>query len=562
MHYNTLSKRENSMINANGRSIENYNFLDLLSLDKKNTKNEKAVTKNNVYSLYPDFQKYEKYNLDDYKRDIVKHGLRKTWNSISHYLLNHITHNTFLSVGKLAELYEIGLALQDKQAKKNSGQYYTPDDVATVMSKWLYNQKGTNVCDVACGTGKLILTYLDLLGKPKAIDLIRNGRVYLYDLDKVALNICKTIILLKYGKNLEPFIHIVQGDFLANKITLPTDCKVISNPPYASINSIPRQWDKSEVVLSTKELYSIFMEKIIKQSTSSVIITPYSFVGASKYYPLRKFLNDYNGFIVSFDNVPGNIFCGRKHGIFNTNTSNSVRASITVVENKNGYKGFRTTPLIRFKNEERKKLLKTNVLESFVNNEYQIVTKDNPMYYKCAKQLDPIWRAWKSESKKCLGDYVCEHGQNVLSMPKTCRYYTTASSGLMNRNGQIVLNIKNKDVANYIYCMINSSFAYWYWRLFDGGISYPKNLLFSMPVFYDKLSKRDILFLNNMATKMINCSSKYVVSKKNVGIQENIKYPREYRDKLNKRFLSILGLNIDEKIFDLIHSNMALKVSV
>ena len=49
-------------------------------------------------------------------------------------------------------------------------------------------------------------------------------------------------------------------------------------------------------------------------------------------------MNQYNGEIYSFDNVPGNIFCGRKHGIFNTNTSNSVRAAITVVrkDNSNG----------------------------------------------------------------------------------------------------------------------------------------------------------------------------------------------------------------------------------
>ena len=65
-----------------------------------------------------------------------------------------------------------------------------------------------------------------------------------------------------------------------------------------------------------------------------------------------------NGFIVSFDNVPGNIFCGRKHGIFNTNTANSVRASITVLKKDDALKGFKVSPLIRFKNEEREKLLK------------------------------------------------------------------------------------------------------------------------------------------------------------------------------------------------------------
>lgn len=255
-----------------------------------------------------------------YQDDINQSGLKQTWQNIIHYVLNNETKNKFLYWNNFAELYEIGLALQNKQAKKESGQYYTPDDVALVMSDWFNSQVGENICDVACGTGKLILTYLDLIGKENAINLIRAGKLYLYDLDDIALDICKTILLLKYGKELEPFIHAIHCDFLSKNIVLPENCKVISNPPYAAVNTINSDWDKTDVVLNTKELYSMFMEKIITQSKSSVVITPYSFIGGNKFYSLRKIMNNYNGFIVSFDNVPGNIFCGRKHGIFNTNT--------------------------------------------------------------------------------------------------------------------------------------------------------------------------------------------------------------------------------------------------
>lgn len=507
-------------------------------------------------------QKYSIYDLSLYEEDVLQKGLKETWKEINYYVLNHNVTNKFLDLNNLAELYEIGLVLQDKQAKKASGQYYTPDDVANVMAHWFDKQIGSNICDVACGTGKLILTYLDLIGKDRAIELLRNGKLFLYDLDETALSICKTILLLKYGKDLEPFIHAIHCDFLSKDIILPEDCKVISNPPYASVKSIKFTWEKTDVATNTKELYSMFMEKIIKQSKSSVIITPYSFIGSQKFYSLRKMMNNYNGFIVSFDNIPGNIFCGRKHGIFNTNTSNSVRAAITVVENKEAPKGFRTTPLIRFKNEERKKLLINNVLETFINDKYQIVTKDNSMYYKCAKELDIVWDAWRNNSHKHLGDYVRDYGKYVLSMPNTCRYFTTASVGKMNRNGQIVLNIEDENVFNYIYCLINSSFAYWYWRLFDGGITYPRGLLLNMPVFYDKLSDDDKKFFNDKAKEMMNNAKKYIVTKNNVGIQENIKYPRKFRDSINHKILSILNLNIDEKIFDIIHSNMALEISI
>ena len=38
--------------------------------------------------------------------------------------------------------------------------------------------------------------------------------------------------------------------------------------------------------------------------------------------------------------------------------------------------------------------------------------------------------------------------------------------------------------------------------------------------------------------------------------------PKEYRDKINRKLLDILGSDIDEKEFDVIHSNMALEVKV
>ena len=120
------------------------------------------------------------------------------------------------------------------------------------------------------------------------------------------------------------------------------------------------------------------MDKIFKQSESTVIITPYSFISGNKFYSLRQNMCKYgNGFIVNFDNVPGNIFCGRKHGIFNTNTANSVRAAITLLKKSDDKKGFKITPMIRFKNEERNKLLKCKVLEKVLPNEYQIIDEKN-----------------------------------------------------------------------------------------------------------------------------------------------------------------------------------------
>ena len=61
---------------------------------------------------------------------------------------------------------------------------------------------------------------------------------------------------------------------------------------------------------------------------------------------------------------------------------------------------------------------------------------------------------------------------------------------------------------------------------------------------------------------MSSKAKEFIIKKKNVGIQENIKYPRQYRDRINQKILNILNLNVDNSTMDLIHSNMALKVSV
>ena len=506
--------------------------------------------------------KFKSYTLQDYINDIESDGLSHTWSLICEYVLTYGENIDFLNTKNFGEMYEIGLAIQDKIQKKNNGQYYTPEDVALIMSEWFDSLDGENVCDVACGTGKLILTYLNLIGRERAVQLLQSGKLYLYDVDAVALNICVTSILLKYGTDLKDRIHAVAGDFLSSKIKLPKNCRVISNPPYAAIQYVGIDWQETSVLTDSRELYSVFMEKIIKQSVSSVIITPYSFISGAKFYSLRQVLNQCNGEIYSFDNVPGNIFCGRKHGIFNTNTSNSVRAAITVVRTDTA-DGFRLTPLIRFKATERKELLQCKILESFLSPKRQKISRTSPSYYKCFKELQPLYDRIAEKAKHhTLSELVSKNGEYTLSTASTCRYFTSAFSGLMNRNGLIVLHFDDEKKFDFAYCLINSSFAYWHWRLYDGGITYPVGLLLKTPVIYDSLTEDDHAFFKKTVQEMSGKANEFIIRKNNVGVQENIKYPREYRDRINQRFLKILNLNIDDKTIDLIHSNMALKVNV
>ena len=497
------------------------------------------------------------YKLDKYLVDISKYGLNIVWKNIINFNLINKEIPNILNVDNFSELYEIGLSHINKEEKKEMGKYYTPNDVSFLMSQWLKDLKGDNVCDVACGSGRLILSYLDLIGEEKAVELLKSGKVYLYDIDEVALNICKYSIGIKYGLDCIENLHTICDDFLNFELHLPENCKVISNPPYAKFTQYQLRWEVSDVMLYTKELYSCFIEKIIKESCSSVIISPFSFIGSEKFYSLRKVLNDYNGFIVSFDNIPGCIFNGRKKGIFNTNLSNSTRAAITVTENKVGKYGYRISPLIRFKSEERDRILNKRYLESLLGSEYQIVNEDNKSYYKCFNELENIKNSWFEKSNLRLDDLISkEKTDYLICIPNSCRYFTVGSSFELDRGGKYTYYVKDKKTFDFLYCYMNSSFPYLYWRMYDGGILYPQHLLLSNPVFIDNFTKEDLKRLSSIADGMIEVEKGCIAKKLNAGKeQENIKFPSAYREEINRLFLKVLGCKEDNSILRIIHKN-------
>lgn len=540
-------------INHKGGSL-----LDTNEKPQKETVKPQNSIDCNVHLEETVLNRLKNYSLDEYISDCEKLGLEKTWDYICLYIMKSTSNlPKVLDVDNLGELYEVGLAIQDKRTKKKSGIYYTPDDVARVMSVWLDKCEGEAVCDVGCGSGKLILTYLNYIGYEKARELISRGLLYLYDCDSLALKICKTVISVKYGLDIWNNINGFCCDFLDKDILLPKNCKVICNPPYARLEQIESSWQITDVLSETREFYSVFMEKIFTQAYSTVIITPFSFISGKKFYSLRRLMTTVGGgFIVSFDNVPGNIFCGKKHGIFNTNTANSVRAAITVLNKKMG-KGFRVSPLIRFKNEQRSEVLDCSVLEEILPDEVQIIDKINPHFKKIDKKLISVFSAWQDRSALKVKDFLAKYKtEYMIDMPNTCRYYTTASHRKLKRTGAITFYIKDKEAYDFLYCFINSSFAYWWWRIFDGGITYPVSLFYDMPLPFNLLREEDKRFFSDMREFLINEEKKFIITKVNAGApQENIKFPKEYRSKINNRILKILGFDIQDTIFDTVHAN-------
>ena len=294
------------------------------------------------------------------------------------------------------------------------------------------------------------------------------------------------------------------------------------------------------------------MEKILRESEASVIITHYSFVSGQKFNYLRREMSKHNGCIFSFDNVPGNVFNGKKHGIFNSNTSNSVRAAITVTENIPNLSGYRVSPLIRFKNEERKKLFQTDFLNSLLPPVRQCTVVGEP-FWKSHKELYEMCQQWTS-SNKCLDSILVEKSDFALCVPNSCRYYTVASKRNLKRTGKYTLYFETERDMLLAYAFLNSSFAYLWWRMYDGGITYPKSLLKKIPIFFDALNARQEERLINLSKEMIACEDNFLSYKKNAGkMQENIKFDSRYLKEINQIWLTAIGF--EDSPIEKIHKN-------
>ncbi|MCL2176426.1 MAG: N-6 DNA methylase [Firmicutes bacterium] len=495
------------------------------------------------------------FSLQQYYEMIDEYGLAQTWDKLLSIILKYCTarlNGSLLKFDNLSELYEIGLAYSNKIEKKDLGKYYTPKDVASVMAELLLENEVKYLADVGCGTGNLIVQVIEQVLKQDLFDIlsfIKKGKLFLYDLDKTALKICVTKISLLVGEDVSEYINIYKGNFLSENISLPKGVSVITNPPYNVVKKLEESWRYSEVMKESMELYAGFIDKILDYCNHAVIVCPQSFLVADKFSKLREKLGaGFSGEVFSFDNVPGTLFNGRKHGIFNTNNANGVRASITNLKRANA--GFRLSHLIRFKTGQRKVVLNLEFLRSKLGN----IMQDLSLPIKAFKELEPLVAEVLKSEHLYLSDLIEEftslQDTNLkLYISSSARYFVVASTKELDRSGQFTIYAKDKQSFNLLYALLNSSYAYMWWRFLDGGILFAKRYLDKTPFCKSLLSLNG--YFEDKVNKMIMSENNYLSYKMNAGkAQESIKFPEEYRFELNSILFSQYA-----KQMKLLHNN-------
>ena len=440
-----------------------------------------------------------------------------------------------LTIGEIGVIYEYCVAFLDPSNRKENGQFFTPDDVAKVMVELCSSPrfKENRVwLDPCSGIGNLSWHLCNSKADPEKFLV---SSLILSDRDEIALQIARVLFTVSFQNRRKDLYNQIAGNFrvfdflsvsdsgdsleLGGKSIqeIPKHDYVIVNPPYLATSRDGR-FETGEA----GDLYSYFLENIIKSSSGFVSVTPQSFTNAGKFRTLRKLMlsNFEHLTIYCFDNVPGNLFRGFKFGSKNSNTSNSIRAAITV-GTRGERKSHRITSLIRWKSEDRHKMLAN--LDKFLG---RVELNDN-FFPKLNSIFVDLYKEISELSHKRIGDLVSPNGQYELHIPSSPRYFISALKEPVDRVSVHVLKFPTKKARDMAYLVLNSSVAYWWWRVRDGGMTLSQSTLLSVPV-------PDFEVSSKLVSKLEQSEVSNKVYKKNAGAsRENVKHSLELILKLN-----------------------------
>lgn len=474
--------------------------------------------------------------------NLEKYGLKKAWANILvakiknsgekyKYILEdpffsdtdniHIDLLEGLTIGEISILYEYSLAYNNKDKRQEEGQYFTPDDVAQLMSKKSdIFPKGIWI-DPCSGVGNL--SYWLIKRQKNKEDFLSNS-IYFIDKDELSLFIARTLLTLEFQDQKDNLFarikeKFIVADFLESE-NLPRYDYAILNPPYVSTNK-----DIRFESYKTKNTYAYFLEKIIKTTKGFISITPQSFTNSPAYEEFRQLLlGKFNKlFIYCFDNVPANIFKGIKFGSKNTNKANSTRAGIIVaLTEKNQKKEHYITPLLRWRTTEREMLF--NNLDSFTTK----IELSKTIFPKVDKDLVELYQKVVNLPKKLEDIIQKEKTKYSLQIPSTPRYFISALKKPVERTSFRILNFNNQDDFNLAYLILNSSYMYWWWRVNDGGMTISKKTLLSLPI------PEKINIDKSIIESLERSESENKVFKMNAGkLNGNVKHNFELIQKIN-----------------------------
>jgi hypothetical protein len=238
----------------------------------------------------------------------------------------------------------------------------------------------------------------------------------------------------------------------------------------------------------------------------------------------------------AFDCVPGYLFDQGKIGS-NTNNAITQRTVIITGVTGDGCTSADASRLIRWKTDERPDLFDNIQRQNIPLNTGRkgLSLVGDPLTLSILNKVE--------SSQRTLSDLVAQSNRLKLYIPNAIRYFTSASRVDMNRE-QIELNFTNTTDRNLVHVLINSSYYYWYWRLYASSFNISKQDILNLPIPDKALQDFYEDEINNLSEYLHRNREKFKTYKMNKKLIWNLKYETDEKlmarmDSLVKKLLEI-----------------------
>jgi hypothetical protein len=386
--------------------------------------------------------------------------------------------NKFLKLTHDAEVAEIQIASNSQIDRIKTGSFYTPSDVACFICNILLDDHSVkdrisalkfieryNIIEPSAGAGIFLFSIIHCLqARGLHEEDLKKINLTAIDINNTGLMYTKKILSLN-GVNLichnKNFLDIDLFD-------IPKYHIYLGNPPFIKNKGDHNIYDN---------LFADFIDKIISNfgdESSLYFIVPLSITFSGRYRQLRQNIMDKNFHVklLNYDNIPDTLFYFGKPGSDNTNTANSQRCSILVL---NSSKKFH---MLSTKLQSWRKIERNSIFRGCP--EMLDITADVSAKNFIRPYSKNIIEYYRITGNKTLKDIFQLGNKDQIHVAKVARNFIGIRESA--DSGSMTFSFVSKNDFYKFLAIVTSDIFFQHWRTVGDGFHVTKNDIESFPI--------------------------------------------------------------------------------
>ena len=485
----------------------------------------------------------EKIKRQDTKNAVLRESISCADRDQTEEISSHISKRKIdLNLEYLASLFELLTPVKERTA---SGVFTTPELVANHLAAQTIDRIPKSVCDPACGSGALLLAAVRRIAgiSDAPIKKIIEKVIYGADIHQRNIDHSKILLSLLMLENGEDSKDISFN--LACQDSLLSDWGekfpdvfskdlgfevILCNPPYASadfggLSSSPISFGcLTKTTLPAFIPFVELMFHISNSSSNSGYIVPLS-ISYGKTPPFRKLrclvANGRGDWSFDFyDRSPDSLF----------GDSVKIRSCIIIHKNRNHPSRVFTSHLIRWNSRIRDGLFRKQIRQHVGSFNIEDAIPKISRHV----ELDVLSDLAKKPALHGKISFGKSYKPETVSDSKNCQecrifYYPTAynwlsvfrrlppSSPGTSLNSLRPITCESPQEADFLYAVLNSKTAYWWWLVFGDGFHLDHETLHSIPLNPENFDRQTKLIITEHAESLHAESTKFPIFSVNSG---------------------------------------------